>query len=345
MASLSLMTLNADVLAVVAASVRRRERFMLRLTCRRAAALYTGKTKTPLHAVVESEALLAWARGVGVPWTPSICAAAARRGKWSVMRRAHALGLAYDAKTAAFAAAKGNAGVMEEIRRSLSCPLDVEECLRMAARHGNRSTTAWILKHAGDDDDDFEAWREAVSSAPISYLEFFLEATGLDETPVTTFYLAACNGRTDVLRWAVERERHASDSYYLKVGDYGSICDVAAEHGHFETLQQAIRLGFTFSEVSIESAARAGRLDTLAFLRDKTWTTDEMWDGACEAAAWGGDLPALRFLRSVGCPWNESVAIAAAQRGLELLRYVVEHGCPVPEGIREQYVSFLEQRG
>jgi hypothetical protein len=55
----------------------------------------------------------------------------------------------------------------------------------------------------------------------------------------------------------------------------------------------------------------------------------ELAAGACEAAAWKGQLGALTWLHSRGCPWNTRAGNSAARGGhLEALRYAYEHGCP-----------------
>jgi len=55
----------------------------------------------------------------------------------------------------------------------------------------------------------------------------------------------------------------------------------------------------------------------------------ELAADACAAAAKNGQLDALTWLRSRGCPWNCSTCTNAASEGhLEVLRYAHEHGCP-----------------
>jgi hypothetical protein len=49
----------------------------------------------------------------------------------------------------------------------------------------------------------------------------------------------------------------------------------------------------------------------------------------CAIAARNGDMKALQFARSKGCPWNESTCIQAALNGHEeVLNWALENGCP-----------------
>ncbi|KAJ1615705.1 hypothetical protein T492DRAFT_897029, partial [Pavlovales sp. CCMP2436] len=55
----------------------------------------------------------------------------------------------------------------------------------------------------------------------------------------------------------------------------------------------------------------------------------ELTASACAAAAKNGQLGALTWLRSRGCPWDHNSCRNSAAGGhLEVLRYAHEHGCP-----------------
>ena len=43
----------------------------------------------------------------------------------------------------------------------------------------------------------------------------------------------------------------------------------------------------------------------------------------------GGDLDCVRWLKSEGCPWDETVPCAAAEGGhLKVLKWLIKEGCP-----------------
>ena len=52
----------------------------------------------------------------------------------------------------------------------------------------------------------------------------------------------------------------------------------------------------------------------------------------CSSAAEHGSMPALQYLRSVGCEWNERTCANAALYGdLQILQYARDNGCPWDE--------------
>lgn len=54
----------------------------------------------------------------------------------------------------------------------------------------------------------------------------------------------------------------------------------------------------------------------------------------CSSAAKYGNLPALQYLRSVECPWNENVCTFAATNGdLNMLQWAHDHGCQWNENV------------
>ena len=69
--------------------------------------------KTPLHAVVTSVNLCAWARDAGCPWNASICAAAAHKGNIEVLEWAKANGCAWDWRTYEWAGKAGHLQVQQ----------------------------------------------------------------------------------------------------------------------------------------------------------------------------------------------------------------------------------------
>ena len=69
------------------------------------------------------------------------------------------------------------------------------------------------------------------------------------------------------------------------------------------------------------------------------------WDEAvCSAAAEKGHLDILRYAHSQGCPWDgEACTTAAIEGHLEILQWCVAKGCPWdPEECREAVEETLE---
>lgn len=77
-------------------------------------------------------------------------------------------------------------------------------------------------------------------------------------------------------------------------------------------------------------------------------------EDACSAAAEGGQLEALIWLRERDFPWDDEVTQFATYNGyLELLRWALENACPAQNDLRESaahgghvdVLQFLKERG
>jgi hypothetical protein len=76
--------------------------------------------------------------------------------------------------------------------------------------------------------------------------------------------------------------------------------------------------------MTCNAAARGGHLAVLQWLREH----DCPWDwGTCVGAARAGQLEVLQWAREHGCPWNTDVCLDAAQAGqLEVLQWMRKNG-------------------
>ena len=76
----------------------------------------------------------------------------------------------------------------------------------------------------------------------------------------------------------------------------------AAERGCLGTLKSLHRRGLvTFNEDLCKAAARGGQILVLKWLRENScpWNA-----GTCAFAAWGGHLGVLQWARAKSCPWD-----------------------------------------
>ena len=74
------------------------------------------------------------------------------------------------------------------------------------------------------------------------------------------------------------------------------------------------------------AAAEGGHLVTLQWLRSQGRAWNE---GTCNAAAWNGHLEVLQWARIQGCPWSADTSLIAAGRGhLEVLQFLLDNECP-----------------
>jgi len=83
--------------------------------------------------------------------------------------------------------------------------------------------------------------------------------------------------------------------------------------------------GGVFDKRTCEAAARGGRLRVLKWLRGR----DCPWDWrTCAGAARGGHLKTLQWAREQGCPWDDATFYgAAANKHKEVMMWAVQNGC------------------
>ena len=77
------------------------------------------------------------------------------------------------------------------------------------------------------------------------------------------------------------------------------------------------------------AAAYGGHVHVLEWLRDKGF----LWDASvCAAAAHAGDLPTLKWLLRRGCPWDKATTCRAAVEGhTAIVAFCRQHGCEYSE--------------
>jgi hypothetical protein len=128
-------------------------------------------------------------------------------------------------------------------------------------------------------------------------------------------------GYTELLKWKIR----SYDGL-----QFDPSCAVStALRGHLDTLE-FINPYTQMAESVCEAAAIGGHLNVLQWLRKQSppcpWNKK-----TCKAAARGGHMKVLQWLRkqSPPCPWNEQTCMAAAEGGnLDVLKWLRAHGCP-----------------
>lgn len=130
------------------------------------------------------------------------------------------------------------------------------------------------------------------------------------------FHIAAQSGNIGMIEWLM---------------DLGCPMDAQAMIGairgdHFDTLKWLDTNGFPTSKYVLDEMACFGNKTMLSWaIIDQEWPLDAV---ACAGAARGGHLEILKWLRSLGCPWDGFTTRAAALGGhKEVYDWVVEHGC------------------
>ena len=115
------------------------------------------------------------------------------------------------------------------------------------------------------------------------------------------------------------------------IGEKGSFNELkpgeAAQRGCLDTLKILHRRGRVAFNVDLcTAAAYGGQLEVLKWLRENSYPWDEM---TCACAASGGYLKMLQWARANGCPWDERTFLGAAYGGhLKVLQWARANGCP-----------------
>ena len=134
---------------------------------------------------------------------------------------------------------------------------------------------------------------------------------------------AAFQGSVEILRWLLEEKGW---ELTLHTGEW------AGMGGSIELLEYLGEGGYEFGWKACEGAARGGHLKALKYLRGLEPPCP--WDMlTCSSAAWGGNLDVLKWLRSQDppCPWDEETCAGAARRGhLEVLKWARDQDPPCP---------------
>ena len=189
-----------------------------------------------------------------------------------------------------------------------------------AARHGN----VYALKKMDPIDDidvKHKMMEAAASGCHLEVIKYLSEVLGVKITPFVCNQVAKLANLT-CLTYVVEncQEMHdRSDHLLLRERHDALFCLV-------------LKARNTRNETSAECVK-------YVYERFKPKLTE----AHCSKAARVRDLESLKFLRSVGCPWDEKTAISAVKSGsLECLRYVADHGCDLGTGLYEHSIKAFQ---
>ncbi|WZN65570.1 hypothetical protein HKI87_12g71300 [Chloropicon roscoffensis] len=139
---------------------------------------------------------------------------------------------------------------------------------------------------------------------------------------------AAFQGSVEILRWLIEEKGCKLNK---NTGWYAGLS------GSVEVLGYLKLRAYEFTSYACQGAARGGCLEALKFLRglDPPCPWGEV---TCAAAAEEGHLDVLKWARSQDppCPWDEETCWGAAYRGhLEVLKFLRAQDPPCPWNRRE----------
>eukprot|EP00173_Palmaria_palmata_P000761 Plantae.Rhodophyta-Palmaria_palmata.ctg13768.p1 GENE.Plantae.Rhodophyta-Palmaria_palmata.ctg13768~~Plantae.Rhodophyta-Palmaria_palmata.ctg13768.p1 ORF type:complete len:319 (-),score=6.47 Plantae.Rhodophyta-Palmaria_palmata.ctg13768:57-941(-) len=241
--------------------------------------------------------------------------------------------------------------------RANDCPWGTETAWR-AARNGDTPMLQW-MKANGCPWDEHCVY-EAAGSGHVDLLVWLRvnDCPWPDMALLTTF-TAEC-GQLEVLKW-MEANGYTFGRdcmfravvagqlecvYWLAANRHcvwNAYCTyAAASRGCFQSLnwaRRAYNCALDDDERIMEAAATHGRLKMIQWLR----TNGCPWNETCmELAAGGGHLEALQWMRANGCPWDATCIAEAARYGqLEVIKWARANGCPWDESCTAAASNYL----
>jgi len=111
----------------------------------------------------------------------------------------------------------------------------------------------------------------------------------------------------------------------------------ACGKGHIDVILWAISNGCEMDKMDmLEACRRNARIVVEYALKKKIVALDS---SLCAAAACGGHINLLKWLRDQGCPWDESTILVAFERNrLDVLEWSLRNGCPI-DGITSDHLE------
>ena len=143
---------------------------------------------------------------------------------------------------------------------------------------------------------------------------------------ITLLSLAARGGNPEVLAALIPVVYEPGSRQQL-----GLACAEAAWGGHADVLQSLLQAPRARAGPSTAAAAAAGgHLGVLRWLREQGYPWDEQ---VVANAAAGGHLHVIAWAREHGCPWDETACVSAVacERRLEVVRWLRGQGAPMDE--------------
>lgn len=317
--------------------------------------LHGYKTKTALVDVVKDVRLLAWACESGCVWHDRLATFAARAGREEAINYLREFeGYEWDVEIPKEAASGGHLETLKWLHEKRR-PGEVwgHVVCDAAAEQGHLEVMRFAFETCGS--LSFHGFDMAASGGHYECVEYALAQTktALDWNPKRSRAAkrAASNGHIRILELLQKHHFPASfKATAAAAGAAGSDCFLFLVN----------EAGYPWEERDcLEAAARAGNMDVLRWIIDHT-DAPHFWDSLlvlvayegkaevlqlaydtepldfnnaylCEAAALGGHLELLRWLRSVECPFGSTMLEQAADGGhLHVLEWlweqeVIEH--------------------
>jgi hypothetical protein len=268
---------------------------------------------------------------------PKVQLGAGRYGSTDVLLLAHELGMPMSDAVLTGAALAGSVSKLRWLCTEQHCQLPDDICAS-AAKSGCVDLLRWLQQRGAA----FSAGTSlsAAQSAQLQVLQF-LHAQGCAIAPIDVCQAAAIRGDLPMLQFLhsighltthgavlIFAAQHGSVELMQWLQQHGAaVNDItmlyAVIHGHLLLCRHLLAAGCAFTPDAVQAAA--SRLEVLQ------WAVLEgaqLHVGVLRAAVWQKwgcvKLDVCRYLRSVGCPWDDTVV----GRDIAAVRWLIETGCP-----------------
>jgi hypothetical protein len=187
-----------------------------------------------------------------------------------------------------------------------------------------------------------DSYNKAAENGHLNILEYAISTDLLRITDNQSFDLmeiASQYGQLEILKWFYARINRNGAGRKIEfeivfssiLGNQMHILEWIFELIEWDETQQQVAKdrenNFGNESMKVARASRHGNLSMVKFLIDKGF--EYRHTVVTQAAAASGNLEVLIYLRSLDCPWSETIYLAAAAEGhLEILKWAESHGCP-----------------
>ena len=189
----------------------------------------------------------------------------------------------------------------------------------------------------------------AAAGGHLALVQYLLEVAGCPCQPVEMLTAAVAGGHLEVVRYLLGLETHpagcvpaAVRAHLAKVPDQRRtrclMASAALTGGHLEVLQCLFANGWPRWDFDTEIAAEAGQLQIVQWLHEDSAKcghyrsqghSRRSQGDILNAAAAGGNIEVVKYLRAEGYPWGARTVWRAASYGcLEMVKYLHANGCP-----------------
>lgn len=183
-----------------------------------------------------------------------------------------------------------------------------------AAKNGYFNIYHWVIKRCSI--NVHRVANAAISGGQLRFLKYLYRAQRY-RPHRTACTLAVKYDNVEILKWL-----RGYTEYY-------DIYDDACIYGSLNIVQWAVErcIGGGLYYCHFQLALRVGHLSIVRwFYEEKHFTFDER---TCAIAVRGNQLELLKWLRSVGCPWDaNSRRLTSTLDNIETVQWAIDNGCP-----------------